>query len=158
MDDAARRVVRDGAGLRILLPIATAGAGTVAQGVVRLGSEHGVFDLPAAFEGSLGSLVVSVADVAQYGLMPAGRYDLTAHVGGEDAPGLAIGAAHVRADGRLAVVGISHESALNRIGAVTAWTAQEAAKATRAQARTAFRRLPGPAKGLARSVLGRLRG
>jgi hypothetical protein len=154
----ARRLVRDGAGLAVLLPIATAGAGLLATGVVRLDGGPGVYDLPATFSASLGNLLVAVGNVSQYGLVPPGRYELTAHLSGDEAPGLAVGAAHVRRDGRLAVVGIPRESALMRLRDVSAWNAREAQKAARGFARSTFRSLPGPAKALLRSTFGRLRG
>jgi hypothetical protein len=158
IDEAARRVVRDGSRLGVMLPIATAGPGTLGHGVVRLAGEPGEFDLPATFEASLGGLLVSVADVTAGGLVPPGRYELTAHVGGEEAPGLPIGAAHVRDDGRLAVVGVPHESAITRLRALTTWNARGAAQAARSRARAAYRRLPGPAKEFVRTTYGRLRG
>ena len=59
IDDAARRVLRQGGGLALELPIATDRAGALGPGVLRLRDHGRVFDLPAAIEGSLGLLVVA---------------------------------------------------------------------------------------------------
>ncbi|HUQ42946.1 MAG TPA: glycosyltransferase family 2 protein [Candidatus Limnocylindria bacterium] len=158
INEDQRRVIRDGTALTFSLPVATAGPGTMASGVARLDGPGGEYDLPAAFVASLGSLLVSVDDVAQLGVIPRGRYELTAHVGGGDAPGLPLGAALVRDDGRFVVLGVARESTIERFRSWTSWTAREAGIAAWARARAAYRRMPGPAKDLVRSTYGRLRG
>ena len=157
IDDAARRVVREGAGLAIALPIATDRSGLLAAGTLRLAGEPGTFDLPAAFEGSQGGLIVSVASVTAKGLIPKGRYELTAHLGGEDAPGLPVGAAVARDDGRLVVVGVRGVSLPARIRSWLGWTVRSAGETARTRALATFRRMPQPAKDLIRSTYGRLR-
>lgn len=157
IDDAARRVVRDGATLAIGLPVATDRSGVLAAGTLRLTGEPGAFDLPASFEGSLGGLVVSVNNVTAQGAIPRGRYELTAHLGGDEAPGLPVGAAVVRDDGRLALLGVRGMSRLAHLRSWLAWTVRSAGETTRTRALATFRRLPQPAKDLIRTAYGRLR-
>ena len=155
IDDAARRVVRQGGGLAVELPIATDRVGSLASGVLRLTGQAGAFDLPATFEGSLG--VLEVAASADGQVIPRGRYALTAHVGQDNAPGLSSGTVVVRDDGRFAIVGLRGVSRLSRLRLRTLWSARSAAKTARKRARAAFRRLPPPAKSAIRGAYRRLR-
>ena len=150
LDDAARTVLRDGRGLAVALPVATAGSGALADGIVRMAGDAGTFELPASFTASLDGLVVSVDRLDASGRLPRGRYALTAHLGGRSAPALPIGTGHVRDDGRIAVVGLARESSASRLARWTAWIARRAARA-------AFRRLPPSAKDPIRSLYGRIR-
>jgi len=151
-------VARDGVFLAISLPVATADRGTIASGVVRFNGPGGDYDLAAAFEASVGALLVTVEDVSQAGVIPRGRYELTAHVGGADAPGLPLGAAVVRDDGRVVVLGVARESSTERFRSWMAWTVREAREGARRQAIAAYRRMPVRAKEFVRHSYGRLRG
>ncbi len=153
---SARRRLRDGAGLVLELPVATDRSGELAIGTLRFANERGTFDLPASFEGSLGALVVSLRS-RRAGQVPRGRYDLTAHLGGESAPGLAAGAVIVREDGRFAVVGLRGVSQPARVRALVGWSLREGARAARARAVAGYRRLPGRAREAIRSGYGRIR-
>lgn len=157
IDDRARRLLRQGSGIAIELPIATDRRGTLATGVLRLRGAPGEFDLPAAFEGELGVLAVSAEGGADAGAIPRGRYELTAHLGGENAPGLPVGAAVVRDDGGFVVLGLRSVSRLARLRAVAGWVARSVGEATRMRAAAAFRRLPSWAKDPVRTLYGRLR-
>ena len=157
IDDAARRFLRHGAGLEIELPIATDRSGSLVGGMVRLTGAAGTFELPATVEGSLGSLVVAVDDIGTSGRIPRGRYELTGHLGGNGAPGLPMGAALVRDDGSLVMVGMHGVSRLSRARALARWWVRSAADAGQARARAAFKHLPTRAKDIIRSAYGRLR-
>lgn len=157
IDDAARRFLRHGARLEIELPVATDRSGPLVGGMVRLTGPAGTFELPATVEGSLGSLVVAVDDVGTTGRIPRGRYELTGHLGGNDAPGLPMGAALVREDGRLVMLGMRGVSRLSHARALVMWWSRSAADAGQTRARAAYKRLPAPAKDVIRSAYGRLR-
>ncbi len=152
----ARRLLRDGAGLAVELPIATDRSGDLAGGMLRFTGDRGTFDVPAAFEGSMGSLVVSLRG-NRADQVPRGRYELTAHLGGEAAPGLDAGAVIVREDGRFVAVGLRGVSQVARLRAWLAWTLRAGARAGRARAGAAYRRLPGRARDAVRSSYGRIR-
>lgn len=156
IDAAARRALRQGTGVAIEMPIATDRSGVVGTGTLRLTGAPGVFDLPATFEGSLGVLVVTAGAVTRRGL-PHGRYELTAHLGREDGPGLPAGAAIVRDDGRLILLGMRAVSRLTRARSVTSWSVRSAADGLRARAIAVFRRLPAWAKDRIRTAYGWLR-
>jgi len=157
MDDAARRVLRQGNSVSIELPIATERSGPIVAGTLRLTGDAGVFDLPASIDGALGLLVVTVDDVTAGGAIPRGRYVLTAHIGGEAAPGVSAGGVVVRDDGRFVVLGLQQVSQVLRVRSVAAWTARAAGRAMRGQAVAAYRRLPTWAKDVVRAGYGRLR-
>ena len=150
IDESARIVLRDGRSLVVALPVATAGAGSLGGGTVRMAGDAGAFELPASFTASLDGLVVSVDRLDVVGQLPRGRYELTAHLGGPAAPGLPLGTGHVRDDGRIAMVGLARESRGSRLVRWTAWTAERAARAT-------YRRLPPSARDPVRSMYGRIR-
>lgn len=153
---AGRRLLRDGPGLSIELPVATDRSGEIASGTLRFTGEPGTFDVPATFAGSIGSLVVSVR-AGSAGRMPRGRYELTAHVGGARAPGLAAGAVIVRDDGRFVAVGLRGVSQLARLRAGAGWSIRSAVTTIQPHAVSAYRRLPGRAREAIRSGYGRLR-
>ena len=153
---AARRVLRQGAGLAIELPVATDRSGELAAGLLRFVGEPGTFDVPASFVGSIGALVVSLGG-ALGGRIPRGRYELTAHIGDDAAPGLPVGAVVVREDGRFAVIGLRGVSQVARLRDWLAWSIRSTVDAARAQAVTTYRRLPGRARDAIRSGYGRLR-
>jgi hypothetical protein len=157
IDDAARRVLRDGDAVAIALPIAADRSGRIAAGTLRLTGEAGSFDLPATFEGSLGTLVVSVGRVRAQGKLPRGRFLLTAHLGGGDAPGLPLGAVVVRDDGRFVVVGIRRVSGFARIRSWASWAGRSMTHGARTRALIVFRRLPPSAKDTIRARYGRFR-
>ena len=154
IDDDARRVIREGGGISIELPIATDRSGPIAAGTLRLVGDPGTTDLPATFDGALGLLVVS-ASAAGFALT-RGRYAVTAHLGGERAPGIDAGSVVVRDDGRIAVLG-PRVSRVARARAWTAWSTRSAVDGARSRALVAFRRLPPPAKDAIRGAFGRLR-
>jgi hypothetical protein len=155
IDAAARRLVRQGRGITVELPVATDRIGPLASGVLRLTDPAGAISLPAVFEGSLGML--DVAGVRNGRDIPRGRYDLTAHVGGEDAPGLASGTVVVRDDGQFVILGLRGISPLARLRSKTAWSIRSARKTVWKRARAAARRLPAWAKQAIRSAYGSLR-
>jgi hypothetical protein len=155
IDDAARRVLRQGGGLALELPIATDRPGTLGPGVLRLRDHGRVFDLPATIEGSLGLLVV--AGSASDRPIPRGRYELTAHVGGEEAPGLAAGTVLVRDDGRLVMIGVRGVSRVARVRSWVAWSARSTLETGRTRALATFRRMPAWAKDLIRPAYRRPR-
>ncbi len=155
IDQGARRVLRQGHGIAIELPIATDRSGALASGTLRLIGDGGAIDLPASFEGSLGVLVVSANPGARG--IPRGRYELTAHVGGDNAPGIAAGSVVARDDGRLIALGMRGVSRLAWIRAWTTWTRQSATEHARSRTLATFRRLPPSAKDAIRTVYGRLR-
>ena len=157
IDGAARHVLRQGSRLSVELPIATDRSGGIAAGTLRFKGEQGTFDLAASFEGSVGLLVVTTGGGRKDGVVPRGRYELSAHLGDEDAPGLAAGSVVVRDDGSFTPIGMSGVSLLARTRGWMSWSARSLTESMRTRARAAFRRLPGWAKDLIRSAYGRLR-
>jgi poly(ribitol-phosphate) beta-N-acetylglucosaminyltransferase len=157
IDDAGRRLIRDGASIAIGLPIATDRSGPIAGGVLRLTGTAGTFDLPASYDGSLGSLVVSAA-AGDGDLPPRGRYEATAHLGSETAPGLPVAVVVVGEDGRLTVLGVRRLSSATRLRAWGSWTRRSLSEGIRTRALAAFRGLPPGTKDTIRSTYARLRG
>jgi glycosyltransferase involved in cell wall biosynthesis len=157
IDDGARHLVHDGSSVAIALPVATDRIGTLGSGGVRLAGDRGSRDLPASFVGALGGLTVVVDDVRASGYIPPGRYELTARLGNADAPGLPVGAAHVRPDGRFAVVGMRRISAVARVRAWGEWSVRAAWRAARSRALATYRRLPQSTKDAIRTRYGRAR-
>ncbi|HUG29734.1 MAG TPA: glycosyltransferase family 2 protein [Candidatus Limnocylindria bacterium] len=158
IDAAGLRAIRGGALPAIAMPIATDRVGLVESGVLRLHGATGQIDLPARFSGFAGGLTLSVdARAGGHGLVPRGRYELTAHVGGSDAAGLAVGAALVRDDGRFVLLGLQRESTFARARSWLAWTGRSSLLALRRRARAAFRRLPSGTKDAIRAGLSRRR-
>lgn len=155
--DAERRVLRDGSGLAVALPVATDRSGILAPGTLRLNGAPGTFDLPASFNGSVGTLVVATDSVRGQGVIPPGRYELTGHVGDGSAPGIAVGAALVRPDGRIAFLAVRRNSLVTRIRSRISWTARSLTESARTRTLARFRRMPPWAKDLVRAVYGRLR-
>jgi hypothetical protein len=156
IDDRARRSVRRRGRVDIELPVATDRSGQLIVGTVRLTGAAGTFEVPATVEGSLGSLVVSLDDV-DGGEIPRGRYELTCHLGDPDAPSLPMGAALVREDGRVVVLGARPVSAISRARDIAAWWLRSTTGSGQARARAAFRYLPAPAKDVIRAAYRRLR-
>jgi hypothetical protein len=156
IETSGRRLVRDGASVAIALPVATDRLGGVGVGALRLSSEDGAFELPASLDGALGRLALSVADVRSAAI-PPGRYELTAHLGAPGAPGLPVGAAHVRPDGRFAIVGIRRLSLPSRLRAWAAWSVQATWRGARSRALATYRRLPQSTKDAIRARYGRAR-
>jgi glycosyltransferase involved in cell wall biosynthesis len=157
MDKAGRQLVRDGAAVAIALPIATDRIGSLGQGSLRLAGDAGTYELPASLDGALGGLTLRVPDVRTSGFIPPGRYELTAHLGGADAPGLAVGVAHVRLDGRFAIVGLRRVSVAARLRAWAEWSVRAGWRAGRTRALAAYRRLPQSTKDAIRARYGRVR-
>jgi len=158
IDVDARRVIRQGAGLGVELPVAADRAGGLAGGILRLTGPHGIHDLPATFAGALGNLVVSTSGTLDPGLIPRGRYQATAHVGGPGAPGLPVGSVAVRDEGRLEIQGVRGVNRLARAAMTAVWSARSIGVGTRSAGRAFVRRLPAPARDLVRGALGRVRG
>jgi hypothetical protein len=159
IDDPARRVVHDGERLAIALPIATDRVGLLAPARLHLAGHHGAaVSLAASLLGQLGVVMMNVDDVRQGGRIKPGRYELTAHVGSDDAPGLPVGAALVRDDGRMIILGIGRESRLARLRSWAGWATSTARRVGGTGARTGYNRLPPPARDALRSALGRRRG
>jgi hypothetical protein len=157
IDEAGRRVIRDGVSIAVGLPIATDRSGRLAGGVLRLAGATGVFDLPASFDGSLGALVVSAAP-HEPGSPPRGRYEATAHLGVVSAPGLRVAVVVVGEDGRFAVLGVRRVSSVTRLRAWASWTARSLSEGVRTRVLGLFRRLPPGAKDAVRSTYARLHG
>jgi glycosyltransferase involved in cell wall biosynthesis len=157
VDEAGRQLVRDGAVVAIALPIATDRIGLLGKGSLRLAGDLGTFELPASLDGALGGLTLRVADVRAGGHIPPGRYELTAHLGGAEAPGLPVGAAHVRPDGRFAIVGLRRVSVPARLRAWAEWSVRAGWRAGRTRALAAYRRLPQSTKDTIRARYGRAR-
>jgi hypothetical protein len=157
IDDRARRVVRDGRAIAIALPIASDRFGRISGAVLGLEGRGGRFAVPAAFDGARGRVVVSAPMVAAYEL-PRGRYELTAHLGSEGAPGLAVGAALVRDDGRFVLLGVRRDGAVDRMRGWWYWTTRSALHAARLRLRSTYRQLPQPAREAVKAAIGRLRG
>jgi len=155
--EADRRLLRDGSGIAVALPIATDRSGPVANGTFRLQGGNGVFDLPASLRGSVGGLVVRTGHVRGQGVIPEGRYELSAHIGGPDGPALPVGAAIVRADGRVVVLGVRRDSVVTRVRGRVSWTARSLGESARTRSLASFRRMPPWAKDLVRGVYGRVR-
>jgi hypothetical protein len=155
-DETALRVLSQGSGLAIQLPIAADRLGTLAPGMLRFAGDRGTVDLPATFEGSVGVVVVRLG--AGGHALPRGRYGLTAHLGSEKAPGLPAGSVVVRDDGRFAMIGVRGMSRLARLRAWTSWTQRSARDRVRTRALATFRRMPAGAKDLIRTAYGRRRG
>lgn len=151
LDDAARVLLRDGRRLSVALPVATVATGTLATGVVRLAGEAAIYEWPATFVGSLDGLVVSADPLHDQGPLPRGRYELSAHLGGAEAPGLSLGVGLVDETGRMTVIGLTRQSSVSRLLQWTAWAARRLARAI-------FRRLPQPARERVRTAAGRPRG
>ena len=157
IDVAATRLLRRGPRVDVELPIATDRTGQLIGGTVRFTGAAGTFDMPARIDGSLGSLVVGLSIAGADSPVPRGRYELTCHLGDSSAPGLPMGAALVRDDGRLVMLGMPSVSAWARARALATWWARSAAGFGQSWARTAFRYLPTPARQAIRSAYGRLR-
>jgi poly(ribitol-phosphate) beta-N-acetylglucosaminyltransferase len=155
--EADRRVIRDGSGLAVALPVATDRSAHLTAGTLRLSGERGVYDLPASFNGSVGRLVVSTGSVRGQGVIPAGRYELSAHVASADASGLPVGAGLIRDDGRIIILGLRRESIPTRVQAWFVWSIRSSVEGVRTRSLAAFRRMPPWAKDLVRSTYGRLR-
>jgi len=158
IDRSARRLIHDGGSVALTLPIATDRIGVLARGKLVLTNDTDRHELPAALVGALGEVTLSVADVRAAGSIRPARYDLTAHVGGPDAPGLPVGAAHVRADGRFTVVGLRKVPALARLRARAEWWVHAGSSATRSGALAAYRRLPQWTKDAIRGRVRRVNG
>jgi poly(ribitol-phosphate) beta-N-acetylglucosaminyltransferase len=157
IDTAGRGLVHDGASVAIALPVATDRIGTVGAGRLVLANEETTRELPATLIGALGGLTLSVADVRSVGRIRPGRYELTAHLGGPGAPGLPVGAAHVRGDGRFAIVGLRRVSPLARARAWAEWSVRAGWRAGRTRALATYRRLPQSTKEAIRARYGRAR-
>lgn len=158
IDKPGRRVLRDGGAVVIALPVVTDRNGALARGRLGLTGRSGTFSLPATFRGEMAELVVAAPSVAREHAIPPGRYELTAHLGSEDSPGMSVGVAHVREDGRFAVIGVAREPMLTRLAGWAGWYANllhEAAAEARAGLRS---RVVRPLLGAIRSTLGRARG
>jgi hypothetical protein len=157
IDEGGRRVVRDGTRVEIALPIASERSGVLAGASVRLTGAPGEFSMPAAFVGSLGNLIVSTDRRAPGEGIPRGRYEMTAHLGGDGAPGLPIGAVLVRDDGRFVVLAMRRVGPLARLRARGRWAMRSTVQAVRTRALAAFRHLPQETKDSLRSAYGRRR-
>ena len=120
IEGRALRVLRDGDSLSIALAVVTDRSGAVATGRLRLTGRTGTFSMPATFRGEMAELVVTTPP-ARGQSIPRGRYELAAYVGTDDAAGLAVGAAHVRDDGRIVVLGTAREPALARLARWARW-------------------------------------
>ena len=156
VDETGRRLVHDGASVVIALPVATDRFGLLGTGSLRLTDEAGTYELPAALVGALGGLTLSVADVRAAGPIRPGRYELAAQLGPR-APGLPVGAAHVRPDGRFAIVGLRRVGALARMRAWAEWSVRAGWRAARSQVLGGYRRLPQWTKDRIRARYGRTR-
>lgn len=130
IDGPGRRVLRDGNALVIALPVLTDQAGTIATGKIGLTGRAGTYALPAVFRGEMTEVVVATTAPVAAARIPRGRYELTAHFGMDGSPGLSIGAAHARDDGRLVLLGIERESAFHRLGSWARWYEAILAEAT----------------------------
>ncbi|HTK44171.1 MAG TPA: glycosyltransferase family 2 protein [Patescibacteria group bacterium] len=157
IDQAGRGLVRDGASVAIALPVATDRIGPLGPGHLRLVNEEGTYLLPASLDGALGGLTLSVADVRAAGPIRPGRYELTAHLGDQGGPGLAVGAVHVRPDGRFAVVGMRRVPVLARVRAWAEWAVRASWRAGRTRALATYRRLPQSTKDAIRARYGSTR-
>ena len=157
IDTAGRGLIHDGASLAIALPIATDRIGAVGVAALTLANEERTYELPASLAGALGGLTLSVADVRAIGPIFPGRYELTAHLGGPETPGLPVGAAHVRADGRLAVVGLRRVGMLARLRGWAEWSVRAGWRAGRTRVLATYRRLPQSTKDAIRARYGRAR-
>jgi poly(ribitol-phosphate) beta-N-acetylglucosaminyltransferase len=157
IDQSSRGLVRDGVSVAIALPVATDRIGALGRGHLRLASDDGAYVLPASLDGALGGLTVSVADVRAAGPIRPGRYELTAHLGDPDGPGLAVGAAHVRPDGRFAIVGMRRVPVHARLRAWAEWSVRAGWRAARTRALGTYRRLPQSTKDAIRARYGRVR-
>ncbi|MEO5705369.1 MAG: glycosyltransferase [Candidatus Limnocylindrales bacterium] len=157
LDQARRRIVRDGATLAIALPIATDRVGRMLRIGLVLTGAPGAFEIPAWITGSIGTILVDAPDLPAAGVIPRGRYELGARLGADATVGVLLGAAIVRDDGRFVLLGSARASTLARARSSAAWTVITARDATRSALSTAVRRMPPWAKELARSAYGRLR-
>jgi hypothetical protein len=142
----------------IALPVVTDRNGTLASGRLGLSGPTGTFSLPATFRGEMAELVVAAPSVTRAGTIPPGHYELTAHLGSGDSPGLPVGAAHVRHDGRFVVIGVTHEPVLTRLAGWAGWYADILREET-TELRAGLRsRVVRPVRVAIRSALGRARG
>ena len=158
IDKSGRRVLHDGNAVVIALPVVTDRNGTLASGRLGLTGRTGTFSLPATFRGEMAELVVAAPSVAREQGIPPGRYELTAHLGSEDSPGLSVGAAHVRDDGRFVVIGVAREPVLTRLAGWAGWYAdilRDESAELRAGLHT---RVVQPVRSAIQSALGRARG
>jgi hypothetical protein len=158
IDKSGRRVLHDGNAVVIALPVVTDRSGTLASGRLGLTGRAGTFSLPATFRGEMAELVVAAPSVAREGGVPPGRYELTAHLGSEDSPGLSLGAAHVRDDGKFVVIGVAREPALTRLAGWAAWYADIAREESAELRGNLGSRVIRPLRNAIRSALGRARG
>lgn len=141
LDHGGRIAVRDGAHVRIRLPISTDRTGHIADGTLGLDGPAGAFEVPLAVLGSLGRLLVA-ADRPADGWAPRGRYELTAHLFGPGSPGIPLGTGSVRDDGRLQLAGMPRESIASRGRATAEWVGRSVIAAARARALAVFQALP----------------
>jgi hypothetical protein len=158
IDKPGRRVLRDGDAVVIALPVVTDRNGTLASGRLRLTGRAGAFSLPATFRGEMAELVVAAEAVAREQAIPPGRYELTAHLGSDDSPGLSVGAAHVRDDGRFAVIGVAREPVLRRLAGWAGWYAASLREETVELRAGLEARVVQPLQAAIRAALGRARG
>jgi hypothetical protein len=150
IDEAGRRVLRDGGGLAFALPIVTDQAGVIEAGRIGLTGRNATHELPAVFRGEMAEVVVATSGAVTAARIPPGRYELTAHLGLGGSPGLPLGAAHARADGRLVVLGVAREPASSRLASWARWYASIAEEEI-ARLRASLRaRLVRPARRLVR--------
>ena len=157
IDPAGRRVLRDGDAIVVALPVLTDQGGTIATGHLALAGKSGSVALPATFRGEMSELVVSATPPRDRGI-PAGRYELTAHLGSADGPALAIGSAHVREDRRIVVLGIAREPVLTRLADWASWYAAIVREGTADLRASLRRRLLQPVRQAIRAAFDRARG
>ena len=106
----------------------------------------------------MAELVVATPSVAREGGIPRGRYELTAHLGSGNSPGLSVGAAHVRDDGKFVVIGVAREPGLARLVDWASWYADIAREESSELRGNLKARVIQPLRNAIRSALGRARG
>ena len=158
LDDHRRRIVRDGSRLAVALPVATDRLGRIAAVAFLLVGPAGAVELPAWLSGSAGRVVVDVPLPREPGWIPRGRYQVGVRIGPEGAPTMPLGAAIVRDDGRVTLLGSPRSSMLERATSTARWAVASLGVTARTAATDLGRRLPQQLKDGARAARGGLRG
>lgn len=158
LDEQGRRIVRDGSRLAIALPVATDRHGRIAPVAIRLVGPADAVELPAWLKGSAGRVVVDAPLPPEPGKIPRGRYEIGVRIGPAGAPTLRLGAAIVRDDGRVTLLGSPRSSVVDRSAAMARWALTSVGAGTRSAVAAAARRVPQRLKEGIRAAQGGFRG
>ena len=129
----ARRLVRQGRGITVELPVATDRVGPLASGVLRLTDAAGAISLPAIVRG-LARHARRGRESATAGT-PAGSVRVDAPTSGARTPRARVGDGVVRDDGQFVILGLRGVVAADAPPIEAAWSVRSARKTSRKRAR-----------------------